>query len=411
MQAKYIDVIENTAKFFLLIGIFFLPISTALMSIGLTGAAVLAVLNGDWQKKKTFIFNRPALWVPSLLFFLMLLSTAHGLVPMHDRLLAAKKYLYLLFIPFLAWLAQTARMRFAALSIFLSAMLITWALSYFHFYFGILFFKYRLGAVFHDHGSIGIFSAFSVFAFLFLAEQASHYRRALCYLFALSGIWFLFVINNAVVGYVVFSGLTLLFFYHHWQWRGIMLAMMVLSGLLLLAFFFSSAFHARISHVLLHAKMYWVHHTVQDASSTGLRMATIQASAQLLMQHFWLGVGTGSYLQAAATLSWMRPEMNVQPVSCEWLNIAVQTGVLGFIILLFIYIVQWHATYTIAMPLRALAQIAVATVFFASLCDTPMVDSVEAHFYCVFIALCFGKSGMLYDDLMEAEAIATACRQ
>jgi len=96
-------------------------------------------------------------------------------------------------------------------------------------------------------------------------------------------------------------------------------------------------------------------------------------------------VGTGSFYQAALNLPGFSPQSIVTPVSNEWLHTAVQTGVLGFVVLGLIYGVQWK------MAPNELARLLVASMVICGLVDTPLLDAVPAHFYAVFTALLFAS--------------------
>ena len=122
--------VDLIAKFFLIIGIFFIPVSTAAMTIGLSVATVLVLFSGHYHEKVAFLKARPALWMPLILFALILVSAVHGIVPWSERLVMVKKYHQLLAIPFLAWLFIEESTRKKALFAFLLPMVIIWIFIY-----------------------------------------------------------------------------------------------------------------------------------------------------------------------------------------------------------------------------------------------------------------------------------------
>src|SRR3990167_542113 len=334
------------AQYCLLIALFCVPISTSAMMIALLVAVGLFLLSSQWQAKWAFFKSRPAFWMPYILFAVILISTLHGVVPWSTRFMMAKKYHALLLIPFLAWLFQRDLIKQKALALFLIAMSGIWILSYLLYYGGIEVIPTGRASIFHDHISIGTLSAFSIFVFLRLAYDAKQRGMRYGYLaMSLIGTWYMLFINSGRTAYIVFFVLMVMFAFQLWRWRGVMWGSIAAVGLACIAFFSSSVLHGVTVSALKDARQYQEHHIVAPATedcSASRRLVSIKASVDLLKQHPLLGVGTGSFYEAAARLPWMTPDINTQPVSSEWLNISVQVGGMGMILLLLLYIVQWR---------------------------------------------------------------------
>lgn len=385
--------INQLAKFFLLVGVFFIPTSTFGMDFSLALATLLVLCSGQWDEKKAFIVDRPALWIPSLLFLLMLVATLHGIVPWYARLHVAKKYLQLLFIPFLAWLFIDESIRKKALIIFLSVMIFVWITSILYFYVGIpIHFHLKSGSsIFHDYISIGFLSVFSIFVLIHLQEKMHGYKKYFLITLAFMGAWHVFFISPGRTGDFIFLGLIIYFFWEKWRWKGFFASLIFVGVLFTILFTFSSVFYSRVAGSF-DAHLHYNNLSDLAHTSTMQRITSIKASATLLKQHPFVGVGTGSFYDAAAKLSWMKPELNSTPVSNEWLNIAVQTGVLGFVVVAMIYFRQWRETSVLPVFYQKIGRLLVLTMLLGGIIGTPLVDGVEAHFYCIFAALCFSSS-------------------
>ncbi len=389
------DKVALIAKVFLIAGVFFVPISTALMNIGLCTAAILVLLTGQWHEKIAFIKARPALWISLPLFLLILISATHGIVPWGQRFTMVGKYHYLLMIPFLAWLFIEESTRTKALAAFLSAMVMIWILTYLLFYFGISVINHGNSTIFHDHISIGILSAFSVFAFIYLFRVSSGYKKYAYLALTIMGSWYMLFLNSGRTAYMVFLALFILIFFQAWRWKGVLFSGIVIAVLASTAFLFSSVFHNGVTLATQQSEGYLAGktHTQDSYGSAGLRLVSIRSAIDLLKVHPIIGVGTGSFFQSAAALPWMTPEINTQPVSNELLNISVQTGFLGAILVLLIYFVQWRESALLPPRYAQIAKILIITMLVADIVGTPLVDAIEANFYGVFVALCFASLG------------------
>jgi O-antigen ligase len=384
--------IDLLAKVFLIIGVFFVPISTSLMTIGLSLAVVLVLLSGQWQAKWDFLKERPALWLPLILVALILLSTLHGVIPWSERLTMAKKYHQLLAIPFLAWLFITESTRTKALIAFVSVISLIWVLCYGLFYFNISVVNKGNETVFHDHISIGIMSAFTVFIFLYLFQVSKGYQKYAYLFMALFGSWYMLFINSGRSAYFVFFALIVLFAWRFWRWKGIIASFLLVGVLVGTLFFFSSIFHSVTVIAAKDSTEYLSGQKQADRSyygSASLRMITIKAASHLLKEHPIVGVGTGSYFQAASELPWVTAKTNMALVSNELLNMGVQTGLLG---ILLIFFVQWRESLTLPPLYSHIAQMLIGTMIVTGIINTPLVDAIPANFYSVFVALCFASS-------------------
>lgn len=80
------------------------------------------------------------------------------------------------------------------------------------------------------------------------------------------------------------------------------------------------------------------------ATSVGLRLEFSHNSFELLKKHPWLGTGTGSFAQDYLSVS-PHKQFATQNPHNEYLNIAVQFGLLGIVILLTLFFVHAWASF------------------------------------------------------------------
>ena len=130
---------------------------------------------------------------------------------------------------------------------------------------------------------------------------------------------------------------------------------------------------------------------VHDGTSTGDRLEFYYYSLQLIKEHPLLGVGTGGFAEAYAQY---RPGREVPNPHNEYLLITAQTGVLGLVLLLYLFYVQWN---TSARLLRTFERDAacglVLTIAITALFNSPLHDHTEGLFFAFASAVLFSGLG------------------
>lgn len=337
---------------------FSVPISVALdnLLLALVLVGALFHLPAIWQIARHHPVARAAL----LLFLMLLAGTLYGATPLREAMGILGKYADLAFIPiFMLLLHGTAR-RWGQYAFF-TAMGITLLLSYLvglH----ILPAQHWMQAwaspenpaIFHSHITQNNMMAFVVFlALLNLRDVASLRARLGWGVFALlATINVLFMVQGRT-GYVVLSILlawfvwsTLRGYLHSrgktWGWQQGLGVVLALAGLVMAAYYASPRLHERVNLVGAEYQAWQPNHG-RD-TSTGQRLDFYYNTLQIVQQQPLFGVGTGGFPAAFAQQVAGTDVLLTQNPHNEYLMIAVQTGVIGLALLLYLFYTLWRTT-------------------------------------------------------------------
>jgi O-antigen ligase len=348
-MTKFGNAAERLARQFLLLALFFVPFSTALMNVfvAFTYIAFLFALVANRE------LRQGTKRVPSMLalglFILLLIGSAWSIAPEKEILQAIGKYAKLLLIPIglaLAWRDATLPRR--ALVWFLAGAAVL-ALSSYLVWLNLMPSSsrewWRIGdatnaVAFKNHITMGVILGFSTLVCLNYCFYAASVRAKLSAIGA--AIFFAFPIiflTQGRTGYVVlFVGLLALCalrFRANWK----MLVASMLAAVVLFAGFYSVSdnFKTRTDHLVAEIKNY---SSSQELNSSGIRLSFYRAGLQLLAEHPVLGNGTGSFPEGfAPTAAKLWPPGHPfhlarhQPHS-ELVLFGVQLGAVGLIVYL-----------------------------------------------------------------------------
>ncbi|MGC1855082.1 MAG: O-antigen ligase family protein, partial [Candidatus Aquirickettsiella sp.] len=223
---------------------------------------------------------------------------------------------------------------------------------------------------------------FAVFAFSI--KNAWRWFFVVLFLLATYNILF---INLSRSGYIVLFSLLLLLASQQYKWKGLLAGILVsiflCGGLLFLPANFKERFN------LAHTEITEYKHGIFD-TSVGLRLKFYHNSLKLLKKHFWMGTGTGSFAQDYFAIAQDKQFATKNPHN-EYLNIAVQFGLFGFIILLGMFIVHAWTSFRLQGLRQYFAQAVVVSIAVGSLFNSWLMDVTQGCFYVIFTALLFAS--------------------
>lgn len=245
--------------------------------------------------------------------------------------------------------------------------------------------RYSASAVFRGHITTNYMMAIAAYLLAHEFIERKSYRKYLGPLIAL-------VITNIFMsdgrtGYLVFFALTLLFLWQHIDWRGITLGVLAIALMTTLAFFTSSHFQQRVKQIpeYLHA-----YTQGEQYNSIGLRALWYTTAFKLIKQNPLHGTGTGS-LAHEFKQKISNPILLTRNPHNEYLNLGVQLGLPGLLLLLAIFYLQWHDSRVLTPAMRRLAQGILIATATGCLFNSLLMDSGEGHFYVFFIAIAFAN--------------------
>ena len=334
------------------------PISTALDNV-LLALVVLSLL-----------FNAPTLWkittgnpvarAGCALFAMLLLAITYGSTPFTEALGILGKYMDLAFIPLFILMFTQPNTRLWAERAFMLAMGVTLLISYALNVniIGIqswmnMFATAENPAVFHSHITQNNMMAYAIFLALLKIRDTPNIKLRLAWgAYTLLGIVNVLFMVQGRTGYMILLMLLCWFAWSSlsrhfirqgkiWGWKqtsSVLLATVVLT---FTAYSTSSRLHERVSLVgqEFHA---WHPNYGNESSSTGQRLDFYYNTAQIIGRNWLIGVGTGGFPDAFTQQVQGTDAMRTHNPHNEYLMITVQTGVLGLLLLLYLFYTEWR---------------------------------------------------------------------
>ena len=359
---------------------FSIPISVALDNVLLVLILIfwLAALNRD--KLMQISRNRVALAALAL-FALFVAGLSYGTREPGDGLRYLGKYADLAFVPIFVTLFNTERARCYAWYALAASMVLTLALSYL-LWAGLVEYGDLIGdnplvpAVFKRYLTQNVMMAFAAFLFVYLGRSAR--SPALRYTWLSLAV--LAVANVALLipgrtGQVILVALMVYLAYSLWRWKGALLIMSIIAVLIAMG-----GVNHRLGQIFSEWKA-WQPGEI-TVTGTGERLEFFQNSFNIALAHPLIGSGTGSFPRVYADHvkgSAIKPTDNPHN---EYLNTAVQLGIVGLLALLYLLYCEWRQAATLPTAYDVqLARGLVITFVIGCLLNSLLMDHVEGLFF------------------------------
>ncbi len=129
---------------------------------------------------------------------------------------------------------------------------------------------------------------------------------------------------------------------------------------------------------------------VTPQASVGQRLLFYQTALRIASRSPLVGMGTGSLqteFRKSLDYKGIDPTSNTHN---EYLSILIQTGLIGFCLLLWWICAQWKCSNQLPPELASLAQATIVVMVVASLFNSILSSTAEGWIYCYFISLCCG---------------------
>ncbi len=381
------DYFQQLSQIFAVVTAFVLPLSTAALMVFFSATVLCCLLAGNWHEKYLILRYNPMALMFIIFFALFLIGLSYSTVPQAVGLHTLTKYSKFLLGFFLFSTFRNEKTAAAAFFAFLVAASITLLLSFIKF-FGHWDLLHRFASdsgVFKDHIFTGFLFAFTSYCFAVFAFSIKNAWRWLFVLLFLVTMYNVLFINLSRSGYVVLFSLLLLLSSQLYKWKGLLAGLLIsifLCGSLL---FLPANFKQRFN--LAHSEITQYEHG-SFATSVGLRLEFYHNSVKLLKAHPWIGTGTGSFAQDYLTIAQDKQFATKNPHN-EYLNIAVQFGLLGAIILLGMFIVHAWTSFRLQGLRQYFAQAVLVSIAVGSLFNSWLMDATQGCFYVIFTALLF----------------------
>ena len=364
----------------------YLSTSLAIVISGVLG--LLWLLTAQFQKLPAVLKDSPVAAWALLLYACFFIGLSYGDVPSEAAFSTLRKYRELFFIPLLSCFFTNERYRLWAWKAFVIASVLTLLGSYL-MDFGIMDILRHKAFTLKSRITHSIFIAFFMF---FCAHKAfDNKKHARWYLVLLIvGVYNLFFLVDGRTGQLVFMVLVPLFAAQRLGKKGLLVSMSLLIILMSLYFSFSDK-SVRIHEGLDNTQAYLNHQTQKKPTSMNIRYKFWENSLKLVAEKPWLGHGTGSFAQEYQRVTGAKLAKVKNPHN-EFLLIAVQLGLLGFVVYSGFLCSQYYCSRTLPDPDKWLAQGLLFTLIITSLFNSPFLDHTEGHWFAAMIALCFAPN-------------------
>lgn len=383
------DYFRGLSRIFVVLTAFVLPISTAALMIFFSATVLCCLLAGNWNEKFLILRYNPMALMFILFFALFLIGLSYTTAQWPIALHTITKYSKFLLGFFLFSTFRHEKTAYFALIAFLCAASLTLLFSLIK-YFGHWDFLHRFGSdsgVFKDHIFTGFLLAFSSYCFALIAFSMKSVWRWLFAVLFLLAVYDVLFINISRSGYVVLFSLLLLLTNQQFGWKGLLMGILIsiflCGGLLFLPVNFKERFN------LVQSEIMQYEHGSFD-TSVGLRLEFYHNSIKLLKKHPWIGTGTGSFAQNYLAITPDKQFATQNPHN-EYLNIAVQFGLLGLVILLSMFIVHAWTSFRLQGLRQYFAQAVLLSIAVGALFNSWLMDVTQGCFYVIFTALLFAE--------------------
>jgi O-antigen ligase len=373
---------DDASSFFIILCCFFIPFSTSLMGAAGILAAACWVLSGRFFSLPRLMVNNKAVFLAIALFLLFVVGLLYTSAPMNDALAMLKKYRKIIFFAMVIS-CMSGRDRAAKLAedSFILGCVILLLASY-GVYFSLIPSE-RFGYSIVHHISHSYLMAILAFWCLQRAFGSRQYRYLWLIIFVMTSVNLLYIAPGRT-GMLVYLALIALTILQHFSWKKSVLAALLASLAISVAFATSANFSSRLREAFVEIKSY---EAESSRTSVGQRFDWWQNSIDLIKQKPLLGHGTGSFGAAQAELikgSDTKPTDNPHN---EYLMIGVQTGLIGLGLWLALLVAQFFTAFRLPPPKRFLLQGVVIAMACGCIMNSFLLDTHPGHFYAFISAI------------------------
>ncbi|MDO8598357.1 MAG: O-antigen ligase family protein, partial [Sulfuricaulis sp.] len=327
---------------------FTIPISVALDNVLLALILALWIVSGGYRAKLALLSRHRVALAALSLFGLLVMGLAWGDHDTSAGLRMLGKYIDLVFVPIFVTLFQAERDRRRAWLALAVALLLTLALSYLTRAGLVPSSPFVMGGpgpgspeIFKKALTQNILMAFGAFLFTHFAVRAQSLRsRILWAAAALLAVINVMVMVQGRTGQVILVVLTVYLVYSTWRRIGALPTALVF-GIVVGALALGMVSNSNRLTITLEELKEWQPDRV-TTTSTGQRLQFYRNSLEIIRDHPVIGVGTGGFAKAYASRVGGTDMMQTVNPHNEYLNIAVQLGIIGLVALLYLFYCQWR---------------------------------------------------------------------
>lgn len=365
---------------------FVIPISTNLTNIFLFLVLLFWIASGDYREKYIAIRTNPIALLSLGFFLLFVIGLSYSEVPIMEMEEGLGKYRKWLYVALLMPLFTDVRWQRAGMYAFLAAMFVTLVASYLGAFGVIELYKNIPGGyeVFKSRITQNFLMAFAIYLFAIEAIRNRKLRWVYVSVILLALYNMLFLVYGRT-GYLILASLIGLLMYQQFKWRGLGYAILLVLALGTLAYSVSDGLRQRIDEFPSDLQDYMAGR--DKKTPVGYRLDFYKNSIILISRHPIFGTGTGSFKSQYRELAIEERTFSSANPHNEYMNIAVQLGLVGLALFLYLLYTQWRLSGKLGPDFSRQAQGLIIAFAVGSLFNSLLLDFTEGHFYVYFTAL------------------------
>ena len=379
---KYLSAAQLTMQWLIILSCVSIWLPIAFMSVFMSLFMIIWLISGNYSVKFALIKQNPAAVSAIALLTLYAVGISYSSTTGHAAFAFGAKYHKLLFIPMIASVLQSEKMRKLALHAFLAASLIILALSYLK-WLGMPIHEYHGGdqgnVIFKGRIAHNVFMSFFMYLMLNYSLKSAGYKKMAYIAFGIMAALNILFLVDGRTGQVTMVALIAWFTWENWGIKSLKYwAAVILLGV---------GIHLAIPDFPYSRLADTDQEMMQGTnSSAGQRLEMYKNTLTLIQQHPLFGGGTGSLEHDYKPLAESQHSAMVKVTNPhnQYLLTTQELGIVGLICLLWMWFTHWRASYQLGNneyghALRGL----VITIIVGSLFNSLILDAAEGQFYCV----------------------------
>lgn len=377
--------------------LFAIVLPTAFPSIFLALFLIFSIIAGNYKFKFQLIAENSVALIAIGLFVLFVVGVFYSSAPVEDAHEALKKYSKILYIPLLLCAFHQYKWKRIGYISFLSGVTLMILMSYLALagwspesiyagtYAGI-----GEHIVFRSRIAHGMLVAFAAYLFIHHAIENTRFRYLFIVLALLASYNVLAMVTSRS-GQMVWAALMVVMIYQYFGWKKTMIGIIVVPMIVILILYSSELTRTRIYELnndiaLMQQGEY--------ATSLGLRTIWAQGGWDSFKRHPIFGTGTGSYgVEFEKYIQKQdiddKERLYSQNPHNGYVNVAVQLGAVGLLLLLALFFQQWRLSIGLPNFYNYLAQGVIVTIVVGNLVNSVIAAHTQGIFFGVFSALLY----------------------
>ena len=197
---------------------------------------------------------------------------------------------------------------------------------------------------------------------------------------------------NSATGNDILGALIVLLGWERMGNRGTAYALLGLAVLATVLAAVPGPFQDRVSLIQREVQEWRAGKISAEPSSSGLRLEFYKNTLDIIAAQPLTGVGTGGFPRAYAQQVKGTGKPETHNPHSEFLNIAAQIGIIGVLVLIAMFWLQWRAAGRLDTPMeQALARGLVLTMLTGCMVNSLLLDHTEGLFYAWLSGLLYGS--------------------